>query len=72
VLQIDMVAEYTATNTANKSHSVACQKVEASSYNAITIDLSLNERNVTVSGAPSRYDHLITTIKFDGSRVSID
>jgi prepilin-type N-terminal cleavage/methylation domain-containing protein len=68
----DIAAEYTATNTADKSHSDACLEVEASSHNSVDIDLSLNERNVTVSGAPSRCDHLNTTTKFGGSRVSID
>ena len=65
----DLLAEYMATATANKSTSNACMKVEASTKNNISI--TVNDKNVTVSGAPARCDYLNVTTRFGGTRVSI-
>ena len=67
----DMAAEYTAKMTANKSNSLGCSRAEASTKNSISIDVNTNDKNITVSGAPSRCNHLNATVKFGGSRVSI-
>jgi len=65
----DMLAEYTARETANKSASNACVKVEASTKNNISI--TVNDKNVTISGAPARCDYLNVTTRFGGTRISI-
>jgi len=67
----DLASEYTAKMTATKSDSNACKLVEESTKNSISITVSDNSDGVTVSGAPIRCDHLNTTTKFGGSRVSI-
>ncbi len=65
----DLLAEYTAKGTATKSASTACTRAEASTHNSITF--TVTSQNVSVSGAPTRCNHLNTTFKFGGSRVSI-
>ena len=67
----DLASEYTAKMTATKSDSDACSRAESSTHNTISITLGDNNDEVTVSGAPDRCDHLNTTTKFGGSRVSI-
>jgi len=67
----DLAALYTAKQSALTSDSDACQAVIASTKNSISITLGANSDEVTVSGVPTSCDHLNTTIKFGGSRVSI-
>jgi len=67
----DLASEYTAKKTATKSASDACIRAESSTKNSITVTLSSDNDAVTVSGAPLLCDHLNTTTKFGGSRVSI-
>jgi len=67
----DLAALYTAKQSALTSESDACQTVAASTKNSISVTLGTNGDEVTVSGAPTSCDHLNTTTKFGGSRVSI-
>jgi len=65
----DLLAEYTARMTATKSTSIACRSAEASTKNNISFTVS--SHNVTVNGAPSKCNHLNTTVIFGGSSISI-
>jgi len=66
----DMLAEYTAKESATKSNSVACTSAEDSTHNEI--DISVGSSEMTVDGAPEYCSYLEGTYKFGGSRVSIE
>lgn len=65
----DMVAEYTAKQSATKSASLACVNAENSTQNSIVFTITADD--ITVSGAPAMCDYLNTTIQFGGANVSI-
>jgi prepilin-type N-terminal cleavage/methylation domain-containing protein len=64
----DLLSEYTAKMSIDKSASVACTRAEASVKNTITISVGTN--SVLVNGAPIRCGHLNTESKFGGTRIS--
>lgn len=65
----DLLAEYTAKETAVKAASAACVAAEASALN--TISITVTSDDVTVGGAPARCTQLNTTTQFGGTGVSI-
>jgi prepilin-type N-terminal cleavage/methylation domain-containing protein len=65
----DLLAEYTAKSTATKNQSKACTEAENSTKN--TISIGVGSELITVSGAPLNCNHLNTTYKFGGTKVSI-
>jgi general secretion pathway protein G len=65
----DMLAEYTAKQTATKENSPACVRAEASKRNHISI--TIMQDAISVSGAPKICSHLNTTSQFGGTHVSI-
>jgi len=64
----DLLAEYTAKQTATKSDSRACRLAEASVKNNISINVQT--KDVTVTGAPARCSQLNKTTKFGGTSIS--
>jgi len=65
----DILAEYTAKETATKTDSTACVKIENSTHN--TISITINNTSITISGAPQRCNHLNSSSTFGGTHISL-
>jgi len=65
----DMLSDYTARRTADKSTSEACRQVESSPNN--TISVTVTSTDITISGVPTICNNLNNTYKFGGTHISL-
>ncbi len=61
----DLVAKYTATNSASLSDSIACGSVPS------TVSLTIGANSVTVGSAPSMCSNMDGETVYGGNRVSL-